>query len=81
MTSDQTSAEIQVKVRELFGAGLAEGAEERCGDIATRLKSLAQNVLMVFWVWATEESRTKLILVRLAKLGPVIHHKRTLKTR
>ena len=36
MTSDQTSAETQERVPGLFGAGLAEEVEERCGDIATQ---------------------------------------------
>jgi len=36
MTWDQTSAETQERVPELFGAGPAEKVEERCGDIATK---------------------------------------------
>jgi hypothetical protein len=69
MTLEKTSAEIQVEVPEVSGAGLEKEEEERCGDTAMRLIKRILNVLMVLQVLATEENRTKLDQERHAKLG------------
>jgi len=75
MTSEKTSAEIQVEVPELSGAGLEEKEEERCGDTAMRLIKRTLNVLMALKVLDTEESRTKLDQERHAKLGILNLHR------